>query len=388
MKEIFEKSGIETREFQLKTLTPVHVGSGEKLDKIRYIYNANHQQAVVIDEQKFIEFLHEKNLMASYLEYLSLYHNKEKDPAPFNSWLKKEGISDVASVGRFKKYVLSTKGIAKVGKQTLNEIECCVKSVYGQPYLPGSSIKGAIRTAIGVHYLAEHRRIPAFKTIRNNIDRALNTRYPKKNDLKRDLKRCGENLENQIFPNKSFGISIGDTGEMPMEQLCLVQKRDYSMKTQKQKALSIYCESLKPGVKTRFAITVDRSKSIDRFDIQSPEDILPILEEMEDFLYGKRGIYGRLEAREGFCPVVHPGWTALIFGKNTGFHSKTLMAALYEDPEERLRVSRQIMCVLFPKHYHYNDPVISPPTVQLAQYQGREQANGFCEIAVAEEKKC
>lgn len=383
MKEILKKSGIETREFQLKILTPVHVGSGEKLDKIRYIYNSNHQQAVVIDEQKFIEFLHKKNLMTSYLEYLRLHHKKEENSAPFNSWLKKEGISDAASVGQFKKYVLSTEGIDQT-KKNLNEIECCIKSVSGQPYLPGSSIKGAVRTAIGVHYLAAHRREPVFRTIRGNIDRALGARYPKRNDLK----HCSENLENQIFLNKIFGISIGDTEEMPMEQLCLVQKRDYSMEKKKQNTLSVYCESLKPGVKTRFTITVDRNKSIDRFDVQSPEDILPILEEMEDFLYGKKGIYGKLEAQQGFCPDVHPGYAALILGKNTGFHSKTLLAALYEDPEERLRVSRQIMNALFQKHHHYKDLVASPPTVQIARYKDREQVNGFCEIALSGEKKC
>lgn len=381
MKEIFKKSGIETREFQLNVLTPVHIGNGEKLDKIKYIYNPGRQQAVVIDEQKFIAFLHEKNLMASYFEYLRQNHKNERNP--FNRWLNKEGISDSSSVGRFKKYILSTKGIDQT-KENLNEIGCCVKSVYGKPYLPGSSIKGAIRTAIGVHYLSIHRNESDFKKIRSDIARVLDTKYPKK----KDLKECGFDLEQCIFPDKIFGVSVSDTEEVSMEQLCLIQKREYSMKTQKQNVISTYCESLKPDVKTRFSVSVDRNKGIGRFGIDSPEDVLAILEEMEDFLYGKRGIYGKLENQQGFCPVVHPGYAALILGKNTGFHSKTLMAALYEKLEERLQVSRQIMRVLFPKHYHYNDPVVSPPTVQLARYQDKEQANGFCEITMIEDKKC
>lgn len=122
---------------QIATLTPVHIGSGNFLQ-----YNTEFVQSPistewflwVIDDRKVLNLIGDEHL---------------------NDWLlsieRKENIEDLV-----KRYAPQSK-IADYSKRYMNlfsdvkrtdTLKECMHNGFGVPYIPGSSIKGSIRTAV------------------------------------------------------------------------------------------------------------------------------------------------------------------------------------------------------------------------------------------------
>ncbi|MCS7074034.1 MAG: type III-A CRISPR-associated RAMP protein Csm5 [Bacteroidia bacterium] len=117
----------------LKTLTPVHVGCGVKLqEKTEYIRFGN--QIAVLDDVKVLSIIGEENIPT----WVSIIEKKDN----FLDYLKKRkpGIkaSDVAL------RIIDNP----LGHYSGKEIFSQIHTGFGVPYIPGSSLKGAIRTAV------------------------------------------------------------------------------------------------------------------------------------------------------------------------------------------------------------------------------------------------
>ncbi|GAB2596445.1 type III-A CRISPR-associated RAMP protein Csm5 [Spirosoma areae] len=128
---------MNTQHVLVETLTPLHVGSGRMLQgNTEYLYFQNERTVAVVDERKILEIIGEANLErwvdiigkgTELLEYLET---------------RKPGVKPVDTSRR----VLSVVGKSSPGgNQTIREQ---LFSGNGQPILPGSSLKGAIRTAV------------------------------------------------------------------------------------------------------------------------------------------------------------------------------------------------------------------------------------------------
>ena len=105
----------------------------------------------------------------------------------------------------------------------LNEIKQFAKDPYGNPYIPGSSLKGALRTILENEY---------FKTVKISWGAQEGKKF------------------NDIFHN----IRIVDSEIISTNDLTLVQKWDYSYQKEQLKKLMIHREALKPLTKVRFEI--------------------------------------------------------------------------------------------------------------------------------------
>lgn len=95
----------------------------------------------------------------------------------------------------------------------MNDLNTFVKDAFGRPYIPGSSLKGALRTAI-------------------------------LNDLKEDTK------ENEVFAH----LQVLDSETIDLENLKVYQKVDYSKTA---KPLPLYRECLKPNTEITFTVSFD-----------------------------------------------------------------------------------------------------------------------------------
>ncbi|MCS6815833.1 MAG: type III-A CRISPR-associated RAMP protein Csm5 [Blastocatellia bacterium] len=112
----------------LRCLSPVHVGSGRQFTKFDGVYWDKRWYVIDLDR-----------VLAGGVEINALTRAMSGRTFAWSVWLREQGIapSDVAA------YHLSCPQ-----DPLETPIRAAVKDVYGQPYLPGSSIKGAIRTAI------------------------------------------------------------------------------------------------------------------------------------------------------------------------------------------------------------------------------------------------
>ena len=136
---------------RLHILSPVHVGSGQELDPFSYVIRDN--KLMIIDLAKWIENYSDKETLYQKMDsedYIDLRHYIAKNFNDNNAVLSTIDVKSSEVVRTYKKavYDKTSRNQALINFMTRNEITKI-------PYLPGSSIKGAIRTAIANRFVIE-----------------------------------------------------------------------------------------------------------------------------------------------------------------------------------------------------------------------------------------
>ena len=167
---------------KIETLTPVHIGSGnllyENLDFIQVnIKKVPH--LVIISEEKVWKILDEQHL-DNWLEAISKREN-------FSLFLEKFAPNVKSSDYAKRRIPFSCKpsNYADVLKE-------CIHNSIGLPYIPGSSIKGAIRTAI----LAS-----LTNTIKGKEEKIDLRKYKDDSPTNRNI--TADNIERELFANNA-----------------------------------------------------------------------------------------------------------------------------------------------------------------------------------------
>ncbi len=226
--------GQETYRFTI--ITPVHVGSGEKLGGNTDIKVEGNQCIVVDMESLFLKL--KDNLSA-----LNAFDTEEFN---LSNLLKTHRIN----AGTVQKYRIANTDNIRFGFRF--EIQEMIKTGMGKPYLPGSSIKGAIRTVILWHLTQTEDISHVLKEILNS-------------DVKEQ--RADDRLDKELFgadPNHDFmrGLQTGDAA-FELSDMKLIESKVLSLTdngfgwkrmgrdgfnaSNPQQATSLYCEGLKSG---------------------------------------------------------------------------------------------------------------------------------------------
>ncbi|MEA3494437.1 MAG: type III-A CRISPR-associated RAMP protein Csm5 [Bacteroidota bacterium] len=168
---------------KIKTLTPVHIGSGVDLQSnIEYLFI--NDKIGVIDDKKVLQVIGEENIN----RWVSIINSKDN----LLDYLRKRKndikLSDVAL--REMDVYASDIGKNKTLKEQLH-------SAKGFPMIPGSSIKGAIRTTV-ISYLIE-KETDRVKNIINKKRSFLNSKG-RKWDL-RSFQEVESEILNQLLSN-------------------------------------------------------------------------------------------------------------------------------------------------------------------------------------------
>lgn len=120
-------------DLHIETLSPVHIGTGHNLLR-EYDYVVEKEQTWVIDRARFAEeLLAEGENSQGWQELAS--------GQPSGSFLRRE---DFVPDSPFFRYMMPGVPSTKSRGAELNEL---IKTPWDEPYLPGSSLKGAFRTA-------------------------------------------------------------------------------------------------------------------------------------------------------------------------------------------------------------------------------------------------
>lgn len=221
-------------DLKLKTITPLHIGNGEEMHSLDYVVHKGRFYRT--SERVFQEFLKEKfdrsegkqlaNKFADYtiqlteqienlrdqvrrtrdrrdkldfnqqlvryksqLNYLSFAKEKGKE-REFLNFLKENKIKSVA-FGSNEGLKQQVRGMIRTGK--------------GNAYLPGSSLKGAVRTALFYHVLENHIPLSDTESYLNQEIRKVQKeksdaeKYRKRFNVTGTAKRFGEKLVYDVF---------------------------------------------------------------------------------------------------------------------------------------------------------------------------------------------
>lgn len=196
----------------ITTLTPLHIGTGRDLLR-DYDYEAAGGKTWVINQSALLDAQNVDDPKAA----------AQLAQTPPAHLLKDE---DFVEGNRFFRYVI--KGMPR-SEQPGAVIQEQFKNVYDQPYLPGTSVKGALRTVIAWH---------AWKALKLE---------PKADQLKDNAKFAAANYEHKIFgrdPNNDTmrALQVSDSAPLQPDCLFLVNVRVINPGTSKEAASEIPVE--------------------------------------------------------------------------------------------------------------------------------------------------
>lgn len=166
-------------EIKLKTLTPVHIGTGNSYGMEGFIVENNKLKRIIFS--KFYDSLSEK-------QKNELLSELERENFSLNEFVKKKNIKISEDTVL---HSISTKFIP-------NKVREQIKA-NNIPYIPGSSIKGAIRTALLWRYLHNN-----FNSLRILLEKSIEEiLYDKKLRPKEKKGKIGNNFVSSVFTTKN-----------------------------------------------------------------------------------------------------------------------------------------------------------------------------------------
>ncbi len=370
---------------EIETHGPVHIGNGEKHSPYEFVYQPESKRLGILNEGKWLK----------YLKNNKLYEKYEKDALTRDfkvyNWMCRNSV-EPWNIDVYR-YVIDD--VEQDKDKGLNDVSCLIKNYKGEPYIPGSSIKGMLRTAILCCHLANRRG--KYEEDWNSISNWI------KNAKAREVKNCIQNIEEKCFGNlpkkdesKTLqsqlldvfrAVLVSDTTSVSVENITVVQKNDWGNKSVNGgRTLPLWREAIKKNARLRFDITMDinmlKSCSI---GIAKIEDVLGMLN------YYYENILMKFEENfkvQGLDEVYSLKDKPLVYlGGGTGLHTKSILFSLAPDLQSAGKlVAEHLDKVFNGKHKHViTDTNVSPRTLKLAKTQQGLSKMGICSIKVVDE---
>lgn len=390
---------LQTKKMQLKCLAPIHIGSGNKLSKNEYIFDENKGIIYLLQQNKWLQFLQafnpanekkeassksgsqikgfaalaqvlghkSKEYLQEYKKYIIRNARSEK-PLSLYQWCINNDIkmTDAAACALAKTYI-------KSDKNDLNDMMPFMRQADGNIYIPGSSIKGAIRTAL-LYKLV--KTAPQYKS----WQRSLQQIRPSE---KKDYERLAKEIEQAVFYKyEGFndkgrtvtdaradimrGLRISDACINGDVKTQVYRKYDISLYKNKRgeavRKLPLYRECAPINTSFSFAMTVEK-QFMQSSGINSIEDVLQIMADytaeivsLEKEVFNAYGQYWN--GRENMANI--------IIGGGSGFLTKTIIYSLLPRMEA-VNVVKNYLDYKFKKHKHnILDRQVSPRTLKVA----------------------
>lgn len=391
---------------KITALGPIHVGDGKKLKKIEYIYDKQNNRVYVLDATKTYSYLEQEGKLGRFQEYIlspEKGHKDEDNSKDIFSFLQKENISKEI----WESWKSYDYDITEREDTSLKEIHSFVKDANGRPYVPGSSIKGMIRTALLAYLLGnkiegsdEEGMFLYRKIDKQQIQYTLSK--AKKESIavgKRDLRKESVELEALVFHQLELrngirmenqrnavcsilrGLLVRDSQPLSLKDLDLAQKvdlfsensrRDSSISrynNEETNSISMFREVLRPGTEIYFDLILD-SKVFP----YSLDTILAALDYFNEQCYYYH--YKHFQR-----PILEKGIVWL--GGGAGYCTKTASYPLLQ--EEGLDFVSAILAKNFRNHHDRDKELgVSPRTTPIFPQSNHTYDQGMGKIELVE----
>ena len=364
---MIQSGHLKTYDLTLETVGPVHIGTGEKAAKSNYLYDKTHQIISMLNSDKLIEAVIAHDKVDEYEQ--GIVQNQFGNPNNLYKFL----VHTCGLKGReIQELVLYNcdAGAALDEKHHLKDITQFIRREDGKAYIPGSSLKGALRTVILFHLMKEKYLLGTGGRSEKKIPEndLVNTLH-----LKTD--HFGNTVTKDAVNSVMRGFSVSDSEAIPKRQLTLCNKIDIHAGRQAEESKPNVCrECVKPGTEIHFALTMDQS-ILKHTDIRA-EDLYSYLDDFKEYYHDQYESHFQLP--DGGVYGSH----LLILGGGSGFFAKTLTYPYYGD--EALDIVIEQMSRSFRKHHHENDEGlgISPRTMKYTEWGGRRYPFGLCKVTI------
>jgi CRISPR type III-A-associated RAMP protein Csm5 len=356
----------------LTVVGPLHIGSGKRLERLDYILSGD--KIYVVDSVKLFHGLKKLGLLSQFeREVLG------SDRVNLSSFVRQNNLRP----DEYKRWMSYSYSVARDTNVKNMQIMTFVKDAYNLPYVPGSSLKGAIRNAIMNTELAASDK---YRAISTSVERSLNDRVSRKQYLQNEARQAERmfytyNVEEGKRPaisNDIFkGLIVSDSKPLRQEDIILCGKVD-AAPDGKSHRLNLLRECIKPGTVIEFTITI--KEDVFKYSVN---DIIAAVKAFYDkqvdcFLSSFQSIQtDRLKGN------------FLYLGGSSGFVSKTAVYSLFKDKKKALGTAAKILDTVDSKNKgvkvgrHLSDPSkygVSPHIRKCTMYNGKLLDFGLCSV--------
>lgn len=237
--------------WMLKTLGFVHVGTGNQLSRLDYVYDARAGQVIVLD-------------------FDALLGRPEIDAEELTRSLQRAGFSmeQLLHTHHIPPQEVARYRLAADGDPNDQPIREQLKTPWHQPLIPASSLKGAIRTAVLWRFLEEGDHAAQAARYLQEIAEGRHDRFRRGRPQPPDSRYIARRIEKPTLgsdPNRDLlrGLQMGDPEPFAPEKLVLLRVNTYQIgergHLQPERRLTNYVEAIKPGAQTALSLKLDES---------------------------------------------------------------------------------------------------------------------------------
>jgi len=346
----------------LQTQGPVFVGTGSKLSKTEYCFLPKGKVIAVLDDSKFINFLVEKDLINKYEAFVGQASVHPDNADLLRDFLLPNHITE-NNMKEFTKLIIRAVD-ALDSKHSLKEVYLFMRNARGKLYIPGSSVKGALRTALLTSMLIHKPYNGSFTE--SKAAEILEASY---------LNKPQDDEKPSPLNSIMRGLSVSDSEPISQKNMILCKKNDLTTKNT-VKSINLVRECIRPKVTVKFSLTIDKNICVD----WDKNYILKCIEDSGKFF--KETYLPSFKSFTGYVPE-----SPLIFlGGGNGYYTKNIVypAKAKVHQQEAVEIVSRLMQKKFSKHYHQNDVQlgISPHTLKIAEYQNQKLLMGLCTAAL------
>jgi CRISPR-associated protein Csm5 len=372
-------SHLESYRVQLNTLSPVFIGSGKKITKKEYIYFKKGNRVIVPEFHKLFQLLDKKGMIDEYILFMESRQND------LYYWLRSKNIS-LPEVERIKEYELDA-GDAIIPGKSFRGLWLFVKDNFGNLYIPGSSLKGAIRTAL-LAKMAHDNPQKSRNHLKELADSLNQVNRYKRGHFNADAARIeSEHIHSLSFNNNRRemvnsvmrGIQVSDSRPVSTDNLIVCSKIDVDT-SGSETALPTFRECIKPRTPISFTITLDNNMlSTVGITLEYIRDAIKLFSQLQYKYY-----ISKFSLPPNFDETEANNGMELFIGGGAGFVSKTIIYPIGR--ENALAFTGKLLNKLFYRHKHLRDITygVSPRMLKCTKYRGKLFMFGKSEVEFLE----
>ena len=366
------KDFLKVYDVTIKVCGPVFIGNGQEINKKEYIFLPRQHKVLIPKLSSMYDYLKKKRLDHEYERYMM-----KENRMNLSEWIKQQGISE-KDIMEWTEYSMDCgDAIWERGRQM--EMRAFIKDVYGCPYIPGSSVKGMLRTILLAYDIQMNPN--RYNVVKSDVLNNIRQRANRNIYLKRETKKIEEIAFNKgkrtdraadMVNDIMAGIIVSDSKPLSVNDLTLCQKVEYHVDGT-EKRLNLLRECLKPGTEVHFNISID--ESVCRISIQDIENAIRAFNKQYYKMFSGK-----------FPNVYEPEDNTVWLGGGTGYVSKTIIYNMFG--KQGLKIIPQIyQNTNVPReHGHMKDEGlgVSPHILKKTKYNGKDYQFGECVIFFSE----
>ena len=349
---------------KLTAVTPFHVGSGVKYSKKEYYVNDRTNVVTLFDMNKIIEWIAGRGRSGYADAFERFMLSQDNDISAFmRDVLRMSPAEQKACVA----YSMTYRGAT--GKKNNRDLWAFMRDVEGRPYVPGSSLKGALRTVLIVKMLRDGgycgtRETGNLKELAGKVE----------NDL---INKLGRSNKDGPLNSIMSCLSVSDSLPFDKNKIMIAPKIDVNTDGE-ETPLPLMRECAAPGTELLFSLTL--SDEAERFI-----DVEYLKQAIAEF----GGYYTDCYLSK-YPKSLHENLDGCIFlGGGSGYYAKNIIYPLFAgDRQKALEAVSGSMPNASEEHGDNKDVRlgISPHMLKCTYVDGKLRQIGVCRVEISERR--